>query len=775
MRLAPRFTLGTATLIAMSGTPLHAQQENPATSESAVSATDMEEVVVTARRREESLQDVPISVTAVTGSQLQEAGVTDILSMQAVTPALGASTQGTSRNNLGLSLRGQRTNESQLLTDSPVGTYFAEVLQARNNGFALSMYDLASVQVLSGVQGTLFGRNMTGGALLVEPNGPTNDVEGEIRITGGNYDLADVYGMLNLPMGEKAALRIAAKTRQRDGFSTDVSDGRDYDDQNYDSIRVSLKLEPGAGIESTTIYDWLESKTHGPALYPTAVNPAAPAIGGYTYFRSLGYDIADPVAEFAAQESYGRQEFDQGFGDGGTLDAYGFPTSETIRNWGITNRSSMPVGELMVKNIFGYRSLYYENFQDLDGVPAFLINSQQLKDIEQYSNELQLQGELVDGRLTFVTGVYYFLEKGQDGATSQQFPELALASQGLPLDTPAILFRNKTGGTGRAEAYAGYLAGTFELTPQVDLSAGLRYTKDKRKVEVTQSLPQAGVCIFRQSDGTPFPFEDCAQSNHASWDAVTWDVTLQYEPNDALTVYASTRKGFRAGGFSMRAASVEELQPFDPEKVQEYELGLKNRFRFDGAMLSTSAAVFFQDYTNVQKQSSGIDAAGNVTTIIENTAAQENYGGELSAMLSAGPFDFNLSYAYVDVNVTKGRKEGEYELVGAAHHQLGASLGYSRQIGNLGVANANVNASYRGKVYLDKNDVQGEEGGYTLFNLRAGLDEIGGSGFGVAAFVNNLTDEWYRLGVIGIYKEAGYISSTYGEPRMYGMEVSYRF
>lgn len=776
MRMFGRMLLASAALISGAG-QAWAEDATPAPARDATATAGNEtgDIVVTARRREESLQNVPIAVTAVSGAALAKTGATDIANIQAVAPSLTITTQGTSRTAFALSLRGQRTNEAQLLTDQPVGAYFAEVLQARSIGFASSLYDIQSVQVLKGVQGTLFGRNMTGGAVLVEPNRPTDKLAAEVVAQVGNYKMHDVYGMLNIPLADWASLRVAGKTRERKGYTTDVSDGRDYDDQNYDTFRASLRLTPGGGIESTTIFDWLRSRIHGSALYPTAINPAAPAIGAYAYFRSLGLNVADPVAQFARQQTLGRQQFDQGFGDGGNLDAYGFKPYEYSKNWGVTNRTIIPVGDLTLKNVFGYRKVEYASFQDLDGVPAFLINSAQTRNIEQYSEEFQVQGKALDNRLNFIAGIYYFLEQGSDGSTSQQFPELALVSQGLPLTTPAVLFRNALGGTGRAEAVAGYLAGTYKFSDKFQLSAGGRYTTDKRSATVSPQLPALGVCLYRRPDGTSFPFAQCTHSNSNTWNAFTWDVTLQYQPLDALTAYISTRKGFRAGGFSLRATSDAELAPFNPEKVQEYELGLKTRTDLGGARLTTATALFFQNYRNVQKQQAGIDGGGNVTTIISNTAAQHNYGAEFDAGLHSGPFDMTLSYAYVNIDITKGLQPFEHELVGAPQHQVGVTLNYATPLAGLGDLNLNASMSYRSKIWLDLNDDQSLQKGYALVNLRASLGNIKGTGIGAAAFVNNLTDQFYRVGVIGIYREAGYISSTYGEPRTYGLELSYKF
>ena len=175
-------------------------------------------IVVTARRREEQLQDVPISVSSLSGEQLEQAGITDVQALQYRTPSLSITSAQSQRNTVAFSLRGQRTQETQLFTDPPVGTYFAEVVQPRPYGFGKTFYDLESVQVLKGVQGTLFGRNMTGGAVLVEPAHPKiGEFSGEVKAQYGNYDMYDIYGMVNIPLGDSFAIRLAGKTRERDG------------------------------------------------------------------------------------------------------------------------------------------------------------------------------------------------------------------------------------------------------------------------------------------------------------------------------------------------------------------------------------------------------------------------------------------------------------------------------------------------------------------------------------------------------------------------------
>jgi len=195
-------------------------------------------------------------------------------------------------------LRGQRTQETQLFTDPPVGTYFAEVVQPRPYGFGKTFFDLDSVQVMKGVQGTLFGRNMTGGAVLVEPMHPKlGRFSGEARVQFGNYNMNDLYGMLNLPVGDKIAIRVAGKTHERDGWARDVS-GLRLDNQNYDTFRVSALVEPFADLSSLTIYDWYKSDEVGTASFLTSLKLPS-LLSNYETLRSFGLIDANIPAQFA--------------------------------------------------------------------------------------------------------------------------------------------------------------------------------------------------------------------------------------------------------------------------------------------------------------------------------------------------------------------------------------------------------------------------------------------------------------------------------------------
>lgn len=600
--------------------PAHGQTQT-IEPERSLSSTLSQDIVVTARRRAENLQDVPISVSAISGEALRQSGVTDAQSLQYRTPSLSITSAQSQRNTVAFSLRGQRTQETQLFTDPPVGTYFAEVVQPRPYSFGNSLYDLESVQVLKGVQGTLFGRNMTGGAILVEPAHPKlGEFAGEVRAQYGNYDMRDLMGMINIPIGDRVALRFAGKFRERDGWAKDVS-GLRLDDQNYDSFRISFLVEPNDRISSLTIFDYYDSDERGTASFLTSLRLPS-LVSAYEGLRAGGVIDTNIPAQFAeAQALFAREPYSLniGVGKGGNLD---FPASdypgapfEKIRNWGITNKTTIDLSDtLRLKNIFGYRKSRREVLQDYDGIPASLLGPHQHPYTRNISEELQLQGEAFQDRLSFIVGAFYFDEKGDDSSIGVTSAEYGLFNAGYdPRTADARLVANNTAGGGYSRTAAGFAAGTFHLTDQFNISGGLRYNYDKRHITVRPNLTYApnasggvGVCLFDIDAETPglqtVPIADCHFTNKKSFKEWTYDATVQYEPSDAITLYASYRHGFRAGGFSARATSYIALQPFLPEFVNEYEVGLKTSHRVGSGTLRTSLALFRQDGSDVQKQ-----------------------------------------------------------------------------------------------------------------------------------------------------------------------------
>ena len=814
----------------------YAQNASPAASNVAEG-----DIIVTARKREERLQDVPISITALSGDALARKQVTDALSLGASVPSLSMTSAGALKSTVAFSIRGQRTQETQILTDPPVGLYFAEVNQPRTLGLAASFYDLQSIQVLKGVQGTLFGRNLTGGAVLIEPAHPSDKFEASGKAGFGNYNAREFEGMVNVTLGDIGALRVAGRINRRDGFIIDQSNGRDYMDDHSDALRVSLKLTPAPGFENLTIFDYIKTNEHGAGIVgdyyqntgavgayglinaayagafggtpnaPGNTIPNLPSVFGsfaglavYRPVTDIGAVIAAQAAIFKSSNPY--RLVGGGVGLKGPFDLNpvggGVLPFERVKNYGITNKTTLALGDqLSLKNVFGYRKLKFESLADLDGTAAPLITSLQGKDIEVVSDEFQLAGKAIDGKLDFVIGLYYIQEKGSDTSISMQFPELKIAFDPRPAAFSSNNLVSASLGSGTATSYAAYAGATYALTDQLKLSVGLRYTNDKRTIFdrplAGSGLPSAAnptatngylnTCTFNTTPvaGIPNPpvaaAPDCTVSASKSWNALTYDATLAYQPNSNTNIYAAFRKGFRAGAYTLRSYSYQELAPANPETVYEYELGFKSTTNVGVGRLVTSAALFYQNYTNVQRQVPFSGAGGVIGTRILNVAKEHIYGGELEAALEVGQIDFGLGYSYVKIDVVQIDPSIAYQYgdSGIPHNQFNANLTWHVPITkSLGDLQLGASIAFKSRIHVGSDTFSGpaaDQPAYSLVDLRLQWNDIAGSHFSLGAYAKNVTNKFYRIGQIDIVRQTGIGGSIYGTPRTFGMNVGYKF
>jgi len=806
----------------------------------------LEEITVTARRREESQQTVPVSVSALDAQALERTQINNAIDLQRQVPGLSVTAASPTRDQFSFSLRGQRTQEFQLLTDAPVGTYFAEVVQPRPTGFGQVLFDLQNIQVLKGVQGTLFGRNMTGGAILVEPAHPKDTLEASAAVTAGNYDLRKYDAMINVPAGDIVAMRFAAQHYEHNGYSKDLTTGRDFDDDDADAWRASINIKPIENLESLFIYDGMQNRKNGTAVYfgHAVANPNCvpgvscrpvdlysstpnPNFGGFppnvaspgTFGLPAFLDAPSIAAQQAARNS--RRQF--AIGSGEQFAAFsntrngGLPY-DNVDNWGLTNKTQYTFGDYTLKNIAGYRHLKWNQLEDLDGSILPWIYSQQGQDIKTISEELQLQGKSFGEKFSWIVGGYFFREYGLDESISSQFPELARLSTAGSLAAPPFgtgtLPPNTAGqiasaltaqdflldspGRGNAKTAAGFASGTYSLTEQWKFTAGLRYTTDEREVTVTparKNLPLSatavGTCAWNDdtnaANAVNYATVGCSHSGSHKWNAWTWDGTVQYQPTQDMMAYASVRRGFRAGGYSLRAQSALELQPFNPEYVTEYEIGSKSDWQFgNDSALRLNGALFYQDYTDVQTQER--TSQNNVVkTIVLNIPKKEIYGAELE--VTYVPFrdlTFSAAYAWLKAHILDAgidpytglaNTAARYALVGSAENTVNVNANWRLPLPtDIGDVSVNASWSWQGESHLVDSDVEGTEPAYDLLNVKLAWDNIFSSGVGVAAFCNNVTDKLYRVGAISLQSTGvGYTGDLFGDPRTYGMEVNYKF
>jgi len=388
---------------------------------STIAQTEIGEIVVTARRRNESLQSVPVSINAFDTAAMESRSIRTTTDLTQASPGLRFSSEGTTYTS-SVSMRGLGKNAAATTGTPAVVVYFAEVPVPGDN-LNIPTYDLASIQVLKGPQGTLFGRNTIGGAILIAPARPSFDFSGYMRGTYGNYDYKALEGAINLPLiDDVAALRIAGQIRRRDGYVQDLSYGDRLDDVNQNSVRASLLLEPAENFSNTTIFDYFDASEKG---------------NGYILFRVNhlpGLEFLDgPLDDaLAAQQTGGIRR---------TRSAVPDPYTKP-RFWGITNITEWQLGNIELKNIFGYRVNDIRIRGNFDGLPPLFDDDVALyktlaarNNDRSISDEFQAQGKMLGGRLDFIVGAFYSkLEpNGVRGITNRSFDLIGPSTLVAPL------------------------------------------------------------------------------------------------------------------------------------------------------------------------------------------------------------------------------------------------------------------------------------------------------------------------------------------------------
>ncbi|QGZ96136.1 TonB-dependent receptor [Terricaulis silvestris] len=706
----------------------------------AQSAAEEEDIVVTARRREEALQSVPITVTAFTGEQLREQSISTTEELQFHTPALQVvgTTYGPSVPSF--TIRSQRQLEPIITQDPSVSIYFADVAQARPHGVNASLWDLDSVQVLKGPQGTLFGRNTTGGAILITPARP--DLEafgGYSALRVGDYDMLGGTFVFNVPLSDEFAVRVGANADTHEGYSTNVLTGEKLDNQNAYSWRLSALWRPTTTFETLFIYSAFEDINNGVAQRLTATR------------------LASQADDLARAQALDFHEFES------NLD----PRFAKAQSSNLGNITTIDLSStLTFKNIVGYRSVSAHTSEDTDGSSEAIFESFYELDADQFSEEAQLLGRALDNRLDWIVGAYYFQEDGNDMQDSLLFG----------------LRHSEASATNTS--YSVYAQGTYD-TPWLEglsLTAGLRQTWDER--EITARNRTNGVCRILTANIGGVPISPCEKTVSTEFDQLTWTLTADYQVNEDTLLYGTVRTGYRSGGFNLRAGIPREFEPFRPETVTDYEIGLKADWSLAGAPVRTNLSIYYDQYEDVQRTNSFIDPdIGAFTTIVFNAQQATIQGFEADATIEPiEGLELRAYYSYSDASYDEWRLPNGVDLSAnqfsfAPEHSGGGSIRYEWPLGgDMGQIAAQIDYFTQSEIqFTDVNEPTGVGAAYELWNLRADWNDLGGQPVDLSLFVKNALDEEYHPAGNTTYVSVGFSSGFLGAPRTIGAELRYRF
>ena len=746
--------------------------EHAAASPSAASSeTAFQEIIVTARRREEDLQTVPISVSAFSADELRADNIRSAQDLSMFVPTLVIN------NNAGTGsafvLRGQGAVQG---AQPGVLAYFAEApmisaptaLGPVQGGLAAGQfYDLQSVDVLEGPQGTLFGRNTTGGAVLISPQLPTNRQEGYGQVTVGSYDWREFEGAANVPgVAEQLLLRAAWDVTAREGYTRDVGPyfaGRDYDNLNHQSLRLSALWRPVPQFENHLVAAGYYRDQNGQGGSLLAVNPNSLATAAYP---AISEYLTEQQARGPRRTSLSTSQVDREL-------TYGF---FDIARWTLND-------QLTLRNIAAYQgNKNTVGVFDSDYSPFVLddISSRHswAGTGQQYSEEVQLSGLSLQRRLQWVGGTYVQYNKPTDT------PEIDVTE---PFQQANGSFATTTivaqGGT-TERSYAAYGQASYELgglspIPEgLKLTAGYRYTWDLESAFSNLYIPQFGNACALTSGSNP----NCMLSSSALFQAPTWTLALEDRINSHTFIYVTGRRGYKSGGFNLLTPLQSLYSRYQPEHVTEVEVGLKSDWNLLGMPIRSNVDAFRADYADIQRIVT-VQANDITTVVVENAAAATIEGIELrSVARPTNLIDLFLNYSYLNAKYTRyisplaGNLSGlTFPFAARNKVSLGASyrLPLAPEIGELSVkANYSYQSSTNGGPdFAPSNEIAG----YGLINLRVEWNRVMASTFDASVFVTNATDKAYEVKESGTYSADGVTGAVYGEPRIIGAQLRYRW
>jgi iron complex outermembrane receptor protein len=570
-----------AALAALAAMPAFAQDQTPPAAAEEAAADDPGEITVTARRREESLIDVPISMSVVSGDSLTRTGAVDITALQDKTPNLTLQIARGSNSTLIAFSRGVGQQDPLWGFEPGVALYIDDVYVARPQGAVLDIFDVERVEVLRGPQGTLYGRNTIGGAVKYVTRRLGHDFEAKARVAYGSYNQVDLIGQVTVPVGDILSFGGAIAQYWRDGYGENLTTGVDQYNKNVLAARLSAELTPSDNIFVRVAGDRILDTSlprHGTRLLPNGTNPI------YTPTESV-YDTR------------------AGIGDDNRVETKGLSVSGEI---GLTDT-------LTFKTITAWREGHTDTLIDFDNTELPTLDVPAQYDDRQFTQELQLlyQGDRVQG----VAGLYYL-----NGRASGAFDTVV----GL-LNTTTL-----TSGTVLTKSYAAFGDLSFDLTEQFKISVGARYTKDDKTGTVfRRNYTGIRSPVFGNAAAVPGLIRT-DYTNSRSFEKFTPRVSLSYQPNADLNFYASYGQGFKSGGFDMRGDAVftpTTVEGYAPETIDSWELGMKGAFL--DRQLFVNLAGFYSNYKDQQVTIQVPALPSGIASFVDNAGKAEIYGFEL--------------------------------------------------------------------------------------------------------------------------------------------------
>jgi iron complex outermembrane receptor protein len=722
----------------------------------------LEEIVVTARRQAENLQTTPVSVSAVSEKMLERANVTQIDRITTMVPNVSVQQQSGFLGGNTAFIRGIGTQEPLLTVDSPVGIYIDGIYVGRSNAANFALVDLQRVEVLRGPQGTLFGRNTTGGAISMTTKDPSREMGGAVKLGVGNY--SDRQAAVRFDTGELGNSGIAATLSyqhlQHNGFTKNIfapSKASSPGGLNSDAVWAKVKGEWG-DFSATYIFDYNDLQGLPLAQQPRFLSANVRAYyqnatNGSRFLNNVSTSYNGTLGTFVNERQHVKV-----WGHGLTLE-YG--VSDAIRLKSITGFRSYrgdPLG-----SFYGPPGVFGPTTTGIQEVNPFL-SVDKVEETDQVSQEFQILGD--SGDLKYVAGLYYFKE---DGSTTNPSRSTFVLSPTLANNTSSVLQFDFKAKSYAAFGQASYSPSAFDN--KLELTAGVRYTKDKKQVNQIRTVVRSGNNTF----------------NNTSFNGI-----ISYKFTDSVMTYVRYGTGYRSGGFNTRASATQNFV-FLPEKAKTFEGGIKTEF-FD-RRLRWNAAVFNTDYSNLQVTQFVTTTGGDSGGFTSNAKARfRGFEAELQAVPVTG-LTLASSIGYVDAKYKvfiapnpaapgtffNAADQSEFPYVpkwtgNASAQYEGDDIGFGRPLARLAY-------SYMSNRFFHANQFSGNplyrairSGANRRVDGRVGLTEVpmGGTKVDVSFYVDNIFNKHNIISGID-FGALGFAINSYAPPRRYGLDLKVSF
>lgn len=775
-----------------------AQDQPPA----AAKQKGIEEVVVTARKRSERLQKVPVAVTALSAAQIAQNKIVSINDLSTVVPSLTFQQSSYSTFAALVGIRGQKTEDTILSETPSIGIYVDDVYSPSTIGTGIgNLYDTRSIEVLKGPQGTLYGRNTTGGAVKIASNLPDySGFYGSVKAGFGNYGSNEDALMLNVPIvADKAALRVVLERDAHDGYAHDATNNRDVDDSDARSGRAALRLDPTDDLNILLRANWSDGRSGGVVANLEAIKPVfgtdgtptfSPAllntglqIGSLTFPQLLPFlepgvfgtptpaqfasVIAGQEKAYAALQKYLKPGYNVNYSN---------PESSRAKDDGVSGAVTYRINDdLSIKSITSYQFASSAASPDVDATPYRILEgiADQVS-LDQFTQELQLNGTGLDQKLQYTAGLYYYYLTGNDDSPGEQeLPFLNVT--GSPVSATDHLFDTSKSAYGQA---------SYAFIPTVHLTAGVRWTQEDTELLTHSTAGPANACNLPPPAG--IGANPCVADFRNPFHNFSYTAGLDWAVTDTILLYAKTSRGFKAGGENQRGDALGGFAPFAPEVVTDYEIGekadlLEHRLR-------VNLAAYHSDYTNIQRSVLAVLPGNQTITEVQNAASATIDGveGEVTGRpIPSVILQGNAAYTYAKYQsyFSDGVNLSSHPFQDQPLWQFNVAATYTHDIA-LGSLDANfsgtVNFAYQSSTNLAPDNISVYsnnfpiQGGYGVLNARLALD-VPRYGSTLEFWGKNLTNRKYFTGATDLTSALGVGTAYLSNPLTFGFDVIKRF